>query len=374
MLAFHELTLSRREPVAEDAYALTLDVPDTLSGTFRFMPGQHVVVHALVNGRALRRNYSIVSARAATGLAPNAECATVRSITLGVRVQGGMSRYLTRDLAVGAPLQVMPPGGSFHPRLDPALAKRYAVLAAGSGITPVLSIMAAILRTEPRSDVVLAYANRSVARAMFLEDVLALKNRHPARVILSFVMSREPQASELYNGRLTAEKVEALPGRLLTAGAVDEYFLCGPPGMLDGLVDAIRARGITAPVHLERFGLERTSTATAADMADVAENPHSSATAAATTRVTILMDGRRRTFTMARNGQSLLEAAERAGLELPFACRAGVCSTCRAKLVAGDAEMACNHALETSEVAAGHVLCCQARPLSERIELDYDTR
>jgi ring-1,2-phenylacetyl-CoA epoxidase subunit PaaE len=182
MLAFHELTLRSRTPIAEDAYALTFGVPDELRQAFRFIPGQHVVVRAVVNGRPLRRNYSIVSLLGAAD-----------SITLGVRIQGEMSRHLAEELEVGGRLQVMPPGGSFHPRLDPARAKRYVALAAGSGITPVLSILGSILRAEPRSEVVLCYANRSLSRTMFLEDVLALKNRHPARITLHFIMSREPQ-------------------------------------------------------------------------------------------------------------------------------------------------------------------------------------
>lgn len=377
MLAFHDLTLRGRTPIAEDACALTLGIPEELRQAFQFVPGQHVVVRAIVNGRLLRRNYSIVTslgaaipASGAVGAAASAAPLAAASITLGVRIQGEMSRYLARELEVNGRVQVLPPAGSFHPRLDPAHAKRYVALAAGSGITPVLSIAASILATEPRSEIVLCYANRSLARTMFLEEVLALKNRHPARVALHFIMSREPQEIELFNGRLTAEKLEALPGRLLTPGAVDEYFLCGPQGMIDDLLPALRAGGITAPIHLERFGLVRKSVQTAAPGGREAFT----STAASATQVTVIMDGRRRGFTMARNGASVLEAAERAGLELPFACRAGVCSTCRAKLVSGEVSMDYNQALEESEVASGYILCCQARPLSERIELDYDAR
>jgi ring-1,2-phenylacetyl-CoA epoxidase subunit PaaE len=373
MLAFHELTLRSRTPIADDAYALTLAIPDELRQAFQFIPGQHVVARAIVNGRPLRRNYSIVSppgaarpARGDSGLSAGTAPLTAETITLGVRVQGEMSHHLAEVLEVGGRLQVMPPGGRFHPRLDPAQAKRYAALAAGSGITPVLSIAAAILATEPRSEIVLCYANRSLARTMFLEDVLALKNLHPARVALHFIMSREPQEIGLLNGRLTAEKLDSLPGRLSTPGAVDEYFLCGPQGMIDDLPSALRARGVTAPIHLERFGVLR------AGAREVASSDTDDGVP--TTRVTVLMDGRRRGFTMPRNGASVLEAAERAGFELPFACRAGVCSTCRAKLIAGEASMAYNQALEESEVASGYILCCQARPLSEHIELDYDAR
>ncbi|SRR5579875_233307 len=379
MLAFHELTLRSRTQIAEDACALTFEIPAGLEREYRFLPGQHVVVRAAVNGRPLRRNYSIVNPRGETGRDPDA-------IMIGVRVQGEVSRHLAHGLEVNGRLEVMPPGGSFHPQLDPSHAKRYVALAAGSGITPVLTIVASILAAEPLSEIVLAYANRSLARTMFLDEVLALKDRHPSRLTLHFLMSREPQEIELYNGRLTAEKLDALPGRLLTPGAVDEYFLCGPQGMIDDLSSALRVRGITASVRLERFGVVRKSVAeAAASGTETAGLPDARIAGGiagiegvesigATTQVTVIVDGRRRSFIMARNGQSVLEAAERAGLELPFACRAGVCSTCRAKLVAGQVSMAYNQALEEPEVASGHILCCQARPLTPHIELDYDSR
>lgn len=371
MIAFHELTLRSRTPIAEDAVALTFDVPPDLRREYRFVPGQHVVLRAIVNGRPLRRNYSIVSPLGVENPEPE-------SITLGVRLQGEMSHYLARDIEVNERVQVMPPGGSFHPQLDPGHAKRYVALVAGSGITPMLSIAASVLSTEPRSEMVLLYANRSLARTMFVEEVLGLKNRHPSRLTVHFVMSREPQELELFNGRLTAEKLDALPGRLLIPGTVDEYFLCGPQGLIDDLLALLRTRGITAPIHVERFGLvrkdPRTGSVAAADADAAGTMDRAGDSEVAVTHVTVVMDGRRRSFDMPRDGTSVLEAAERAGLDLPFACRAGVCSTCRAKLVSGEASMVYNQALEESEVASGYILCCQARPSGERIELDYDAR
>jgi ring-1,2-phenylacetyl-CoA epoxidase subunit PaaE len=358
MLTFHELTLRERARIAEEAFALTLEIPHAARASFACLPGQHVVVRATVNGRALRRNYSVVG--------------PVRAeLVIGVRSQGEMSRYLAEELPLGARLEVLSPGGGFHAKTDAQHAKRYVAISAGSGITPVLSIAQALLEEEPRSELVLLYCNRSLARVMFLEEVLALKNRYPARCAVHFVMTREPQEVELYNGRLDGSRLAAFPGRLLEPGEVDEYFLCGPQAMVDELAASLRAHEVTAPIHIERFGGARAGAPVLERSAVIPEVPPASESLA-TTEVSVVMDGRRRGFTMRRDGERVLEAAERAGLELPFACRAGVCSTCRARLLAGEVTMDYNQALEPAEVAAGYVLCCQARALSARLELTYD--
>jgi ring-1,2-phenylacetyl-CoA epoxidase subunit PaaE len=354
MLRFHQLTLQSRVPVAEDACCLTFAVPETLREDYRFLPGQHLAVRATVNGRALRRTYSVVSPSGG-------------ELKIGVRVQGEMSRFLAEDLAIGEPLEIMTPNGSFRPLRSTDSPKFYVAVAAGSGITPVLSIVTSVLAAEPGCQFLLLYANRSSTHTMFLDEVLALKNRYLARFAVHFLMSREPQDVELFNGRIDAAKLRAFAAELFDVGRVDEYFLCGPSAMLNTLATELRALGATGQVHVEHFGVMAGATTTAAPV----KQP---AIASEAAEVTIVMDGRRRSFKMPMNGEVILNAAERAGIELPFACRAGICSTCRTKLASGAVDMDYNQALEEWEVAAGYVLCCQARPLSNRIELNYDEK
>lgn len=354
MLKFHQLTLQSRVPVAEDAYCLTFAVPETLRDDYRFLPGQHLAMRADVNGRALRRTYSVVSPAGG-------------ELKIGVRVQGEMSRFLAEELAIGELLEVMTPNGSFRPQRATDSSKFYVAIAAGSGITPVLSIISSVLAAEPGCQFLLIYANRSSAHTMFMEEVLALKNRYLARFAVHFLMSREPQDVELFNGRIDAAKLRAFAAELFDVGRVDEYFLCGPGAMLDTLATELRALSATGKVHVEHFGV----TASAAVAAAPIKQP---AIANKAAEVTIVMDGRRRTFKMPMNGEFILDAAESAGMELPFACRAGICSTCRTKLASGTVDMDYNQALEEWEVAAGYVLCCQARPTSSRIELNYDEK
>jgi ring-1,2-phenylacetyl-CoA epoxidase subunit PaaE len=264
---------------------------------------------------------------------------------------------------------VLTPNGSFHTQLEPQRAKTYVAFAAGSGITPVLSIIATVLDAEPESRFVLIYGNRSTARTMFLEELLALKDRYLERLALHFVMSREPQDVPLFNGRLDVAKVRELAGSVFDPSAVDEFFLCGPGTMVENISQALRGLGVTAKIHTELF----TTTGAAAHAAPVRPVRREEA-AADTAEVSVIMDGRRRVFSMPMAGESVLDAAAEAGIELPFSCRAGVCSTCRTKVVSGSVEMAQNYALEDWEVEAGYVLCCQSRPTSPKLEITYDER
>jgi len=236
---------------------------------------------------------------------------------------------------------------------------------------PVLAIVRAVLEQEAGSEVVLIYGNRTTARAMFLEDLLALKDRHLARLALYFVMSREPQEVELFNGRLDGAKIRALAGVVFDPAALDEAFVCGPGSMVTEVREALAAVGATAPVHSERF---TTATPPAADAGAAVEAPAAPRVEAASASITVIQDGRRRSFRMRDADVSVLDAAERAGLELPFSCRAGVCSTCRAKVVRGSVTMAHNVALEDWELEAGYVLCCQLRPTGGELELTYDEK
>lgn len=360
MLKFHPLAVGARTEAADDAVALRLDVPPALREAFRFQAGQHVAIRREIDGREERRTYSIVSPEGA------------ESITIGVRTQkdGRMSEHLARHAMPGTVLEVMTPNGSFHADESAAGPRAYAAFASGSGITPVLSIAATALARDPASRFQLWFGNTGRARAMFLEEVLALKDRYLARFSVAFVMSREPQDVEWLNGRIDAGKLGAFARHDLDVAAIDEFFVCGPGTMGDELPPALAALGAVGRVHVERF----TPVTAAQPAARAAATPAASARAGGgeDAEITVLMDGRRRRFNMPRAGEVILDAAEAAGLDLPFSCRAGVCSTCRARLVSGSAEMEHNMALEDWEVEAGYILCCQARPTSAALEISYD--
>ncbi len=355
MLTYHPLTLRRRSLIADDAACLEFEPPPEFAEAYRFEAGQHLAVRVTLGGRELRRTYSIVSAAGG-------------SLRIGVRVQGEVSRYLAEGLAIGETLASLAPTGRFKPAIDPLKSKFYVALAAGSGITPVLSIVATLLAAEPASRVFLVYGNRSIGRAMFLDEVLALKNRYLERLTIHCLMSREPQDVAMLNGRLDGARLRELAATEFDPQRVDEYFLCGPGAMIKELSGALSELGVGGKIHFERFGVD-----TGASRATVASAPAAADSGPDATEVSVTMDGRRRSFRVAA-GRTILEAAEDAGLDLPYSCRAGVCSTCRTKVVSGSVTMDRNQALEDWEVRAGFVLCCQARATSARLELDYDAK
>jgi ring-1,2-phenylacetyl-CoA epoxidase subunit PaaE len=356
MLQFHPLPLAAREAIAADAVALTFTVPPELREAYRFKPGQHLAVRANLGGQSVRRTYSIVTSPGGP-------------LSIGVRVQGAMSRYLAQGLQVGDTLDVMTPNGRFSPSIEPDASRSYVGLAAGSGITPILSIASSLLAGEPASRFRLVYCNRDTERAMFLPEVLALKDRYLTRFAVHFIMSREPQDADLFNGRLDGPRLRALAAQVLDVGSVDEFFLCGPGSMVDELSRTLRELGAPGKVHVERFS------ATPFGARAATERPAAEpAPAAGPVEVTVQMDGRRRSFAMPASGPSVLEAAEATGLELPFSCRDGICATCRVRVLDGRVEMSRNQGLEPWEVEAGFVLCCQARPLTPRLVLSYDEK
>jgi len=360
-LTYHPLKIVEVRPEGSDAVCVTLSVPDELRDTFRFTPGQHLGVRATIDGQEVRRTYSICSAT------------DEEHLRIGVRVQdrGSMSGHLGRGLRAGDTLEVLPPTGRFILTPDPKAAHTYCAFASGSGITPILGIVQNVLRHEPDSRFLLFYGNRTTASIMFAEELLALKDRYPQRLSLYFLMSREPQDVEVFNGRLDAAKVGRLGRELFDAQAVDGYFLCGPDTMIDSVREGLIGLGVEpARIHSEHFtsDAKRPAHATKEEVG-LKPDPQKGQT-----QVTVLMDGRKRSFAMASDGTTVLEAAEGAGLDLPYSCRAGVCSTCRTRVVRGAVTMMTNYALEPWEVEAGYVLCCQALPASTELELTYDER
>lgn len=374
MPRFHLLTVVDVKPEAEDAIRLTLAVPPELEGAFRGAAGQHIVLRTRLEGAELRRTYSLTGA---AGSLP---------LILGIRVQpnGRFSRHAFAKLRAGDTVELMAPGGRFGAALARGAAVEggatYVAFAAGSGITPILSIVRTALAEQPAARVILFYGNRTTARTMFLEDLQALKDRYVARLALYFVMSGEPQDIELLNGRLNGPKIRALAGRLFEPNAVDAFFICGPDSMVEEVGAALQSLGVErGRVHSEHFAPAEPASRRALDATAVAEPiaPRDAAptgTAGEVTEVRMRMDGRWRTFTMRRDGETIIEGAARAGIELPFSCRAGVCSTCRTRLTRGRVRMRTNYALEDWELEQGFILACQSQALTPQLELDYDVK
>ena len=356
-LSFHPLRVVSVERAAEDATCVTVEVPPALRETFAHRAGQYVTVRRTIADRDERRTYSIVTPPG------------TNTLKLGVRTQSGglMSGDIAANLRAGDMLEVGTPMGRFRTDIDPARRLSYVAFAAGSGITPVLSLATDILAREPHSRFTLIYGNRSIARTMFLEETLALKNRYVDRLSLHFVMSREPQQTELLNGRIDGRKVIELARQLVEIGSADEYLICGPGDMVDEVRNALKSLNGAAPIRFERF-----ATANARPLEILVKPPDAPAPQEILSTVTVTMDGRRRSFPMAPSDASVLDAAERAGLELPFSCRSGICATCRARITEGAAVMTHNIALERWETDAGFVLCCQARPTTPTLEISYD--
>jgi ring-1,2-phenylacetyl-CoA epoxidase subunit PaaE len=368
MLRFHSLRVAQVSPDAEDAVAIALEVPAELRAEYRGSAGQHVVVRAQLGAAEVRRTYSLVNAPGEWPL----------RIVPRVHAHGLMSRYLAEQLCAGDSLDVLPPNGSFTPRQPESDGGTYVAFAAGCGITPVLSVARALL-ARAGNRVIVFYGNSGSGRTMCLEELLALKDRYLERLALHFVMSREPQEVELYNGRIDAARVRQFAGPLFEPRQVAEYFVCGPGDMIEQVAGTLRGLGVEhAPIHAEHFTVATAPEQPSAGEPATATRPGSAAAvpapAAGTAEVTIHMDGRRRSFTMNIDEETVLDAAARAGVELPFSCRAGVCSTCRTKVVRGEVEMTQNYALEDWELAQGYVLACQSRAKSALLELDYDEK
>jgi ring-1,2-phenylacetyl-CoA epoxidase subunit PaaE len=343
---FHPLTVARVDPLTDDSVAVTFDVPPHLRERFAFAPGQSVTIRR----GAQRRSYSICSVK---GQRPR----------IGVReVPGGaISCWLVHQVRPGDVIDVQAPSGSFTPDVD--LPAHHVMIAAGSGITPVLSIAGSVLAANDKSSVTLLYGNRRTDSVMFADELADLKDAYPARLCLVHVLSREPQEVELFSGRLDPDKLRLLLPATADVAAVDHWWLCGPFGLVEGAIGVLAELGVPRHrVHRELFYVEDTPP-------PVAE--HADAPAGPGAEVTVLLDGRSSTVTVPA-GTPILDGAQRARPDLPFACKGGVCGTCRALLVSGEVTMRRNYALEQDELDAGFVLTCQALPASDRVTVDYD--
>ncbi|MFD6554149.1 1,2-phenylacetyl-CoA epoxidase subunit PaaE [Streptomyces sp. NPDC058398] len=353
MARFHPLTVAAVDRITDDSVALTFAVPAELREDYRHAAGQHLALRRTADGTEIRRTYSICSP------APSPDGEAPRTLRVGVRlVDGGaFSTYALKEIAVGDAVEVMIPAGRFTLEPTPGL---YAAVVGGSGITPVLSIASTLLAREPDARFCLIRSDRTSASTMFLEEVADLKDRYPQRFQLVTVLSREEQQAGLPSGRLDQERLTGLLPALLPVDRVAGWFLCGPMGLVQGAERALRGLGVSRTrVHEEIFHV------------DAATTTPSSVTAPAHSTVTARLDGRGGTWPV-QAGESLLDAVLRNRPDAPYACKGGVCGTCRAFLVSGEVRMDRNFALEPEETEAGYVLACQSHPATEKVELDFD--
>jgi ring-1,2-phenylacetyl-CoA epoxidase subunit PaaE len=356
MSGFHELAVARIEPLTDFACAVHFTVPPDLRAEYAFEPGQHLTLRRLDTEQEERRTYSICSTPA--DLAERGE------LRIGVkRITNGLfSGWLTSGLRPGSSLEVMTPAGRFGTAVSPANARHVGCLAAGSGITPVMSILSSILRTEPDSQVSLIYGNRTSNDVMFLEDLADLKNRYPSRFTLLHVLSGEPQLSDLLTGRIDEDKIKLLLDGICKD--VDEWYLCGPLGMVTIARDALVASGVpSTAVHLELFYV--------GDEPPTPAPSESSHSASDRSQVTVTLAGRTSTVAVGYTGTSILDAVLASRPDAPYACKGGVCGTCRSKVTRGAVTMTRNYALEPEEIEAGLVLACQSHPVTPEVSLEF---
>ena len=354
---FHPLRVAEVERLTDDAVAITFDVPQELQDAYRFTQGQHVAIQCELAGDDVRRNYSL--------------CSPATSGTLRVAVKllegGAFSSYAHGKLTPGDRLEVLPPHGRFFTPLDAGQQKRYVAIAAGSGITPVLSLMSTTLQVESSSAFTLLFGNRTTKSIMFLEELEDLKNRHPERLAIYHVLSREARGIEILDGRIDGERLRRFCSTLLVPEAVDEWYLCGPMSMVEDLRSTLGELGVDSRrVHRELFYAGNGAVSARPPERDAGD------ASAKACQVTIRLDGRESEFGLDPARETILDGALLVRGDAPYACRSGVCATCRARLVEGEVEMDHEYALEEDQKESGYVLTCQSRPTSQRVIVDYD--
>lgn len=355
MSKFYPLTVAKVKQETRDAIAVTFDVPAELKPQFAYQQGQHLTLRAMIDGEDVRRSYSI--------------CSAVQDEQLRVaikRVSGGQfSSWANEHLKPGATLEVMPPMGHFNVPLDPQSERHYLAFAAGSGITPILSIVKTTLQAEPKSRFTIVYGNRASSSVIFRDELTDLKDTYMDRLKLVYVMSREQQDIELFNGRITEEKCGLFLKHWIAIDDIDVAFICGPEDMMHGVSRSLQAAGLAKEkIRIELFAASIPKHEHKPRKVEAGQQHH--------TEVTVIMDGNAASFTMDKDKESILDAGLRAGIDMRYSCKGGVCSTCRCKVLDGQVEMDVNYALEDYEVARGFVLSCQSFPISDKVVVDFD--
>ncbi|MFV8833992.1 1,2-phenylacetyl-CoA epoxidase subunit PaaE [Aquisalimonas sp.] len=356
MAKYHQLTVNEVRRETRDAVSLRLEVPDAEREYFEFLPGQHLAMRATIDGESVTRTYSI--------------CTAPRDGEIRVAVkrdpQGVFSTFANERLKAGDVLEVMPPEGSFVLRFSPDNRKHYLAVAAGSGITPIMSMIREGLAAEPRSSFTLVYGNRSAQNMIFREQLEDIKNEYMGRFTMVPVMSREQTDIGLFHGHIDGDKCRELLQHWIRDD-VDECVICGPEPMIQAVSETLREAGVPRDrIHYELFTAPGEALERRRQRAQDTSIDHSMV------QVEVRVDGQRYEFELARNTESVLDGGMSVGAELPHSCKSGVCSTCRARLVEGEVEMDVNYALEDYEVEAGYILTCQSLPVSSRVVVDYD--
>ncbi len=350
---FHRLIVTDVRRETPEAVSIAFAVPEALREAYRFTPGQYLTLKTELGGEDIRRSYSICS-----GLDEELRVAVKRV------ANGLFSSFANTALRPGDALDVMTPMGRFGLAPDPDAARTCVGLACGSGITPVLSILKSMLAREPKSRFFLFYGNRTSRDIMFREALEELKDRHMDRLSVFHVLSREAQDIPVLNGRLDGAKISLLLRTVVPAAVVDHAFICGPGTMIEEAEATLKALGVPGEIHIERFTPAEGAAGRPVSRPVPADAPPRAL-------AEIVLDGRRYTVPVGED-EGIVDAALRAGLELPYACKGGMCCTCRAKIVEGRVEMRTNYSLEPWEIEAGYALTCQARPITERVVVDYD--
>lgn len=353
MAKFHLLKVKSISRPTEESVAVTFEIPSDLKSEFQFIQGQHLTLKKDINGEDTRRSYSICS------------CPLDGNLEVAIKkLEGGaFSTYANEVLKEGDELEVMPPHGSFYTNLNPDNQKTYVAFVAGSGITPIISILETTLRTEPKSEFILFYGNRKTSTIIFQERLEALKNKYMGRLSLYHVLSEERQESELFNGMIDAEKLDTFSRSFFDINAVDEFFTCGPEPMMLTVRDTLIELGATEDkIHLELFTSPVGKLGQAQKEVEYTKSQ---------SEITVVLDGNSTTFPY-DSKDSILDVAFQNGADLPYACKGGVCSTCVAKVLDGEVDMQTNYALEPDELDRGLVLTCQSRPKTEKVTLTFD--
>lgn len=351
---FHTLKISDVRRETEDTVSIAFEVPVELKDDYSFHAGQYLTLRTDINGEDIRRSYSLSSAP------------YERELRVAIKKieNGKFSTFANEKLAVGQPLEVMTPSGNFYVHANLANRKSYVLFAAGSGITPIISIAKSILLIEPNSSVTLFYGNKNFASIIFREEIEALKNKYMDRFRVVHILSRESLGNAIQKGRIDTEKIEKLHKAFLLNTDIDEVFVCGPESMIHNVKDTLSKHvKDTKNIHFELFTTSEGSSSTA---------NKTSGEPTVESNIKVIIDGDTLEFELDSNGESILDAATKAGGDLPFACKGGVCCTCKAKILEGTAKMNVNYALEPDEVEAGYILTCQAHPTSKTLTVSFD--
>ncbi len=358
MSKFHSLKVKEIQKETEDAVSVVFDVPDELKDAYQFKQGQYLTFRKEINGEEIRRNYSV--------------CVSPLENELRIAVKkvpgGRFSTFANEELKVGDILETMTPMGRFYTEMNRENEKNYIGFAGGSGITPIISILKTVLQVEPKSSFTLFYGNRGFDSIIFREEIELLKNEYMDRLTIHHIFSEEKLEGELFNGFITVDKCKQFAKHLFDVNDVDEFFICGPEPMMLAIRDGLQSLEVdNKKVHIELF----TTPGQKQDFG-ISKSSNSTIDPGKESQVTVLLDGDSFDFTLTYGAESVLDKALKQGADLPFACKGGVCATCKAKLIEGKVEMDVNYALEEDELKAGYILTCQSHPRTEKLVVDYD--